>query len=109
VFTNPCERVTDGARTRALRSHNPTSPVSGRCQTLQNRLRYADSFARGCPPSLCVAPWVVSGVVSKSFPAPWVPMSLGTLKLSGELPRGPPKAPILVTPCGYNEGAYGPP
>src|SRR5215208_3450305 len=31
-------RVTDGTRTRALRSHNPLSSVSGRCQMLQNRL-----------------------------------------------------------------------
>jgi hypothetical protein len=31
-------RVTAGARTRALRSHNPTTLVSGRCQALQNRL-----------------------------------------------------------------------
>jgi hypothetical protein len=32
------EKVTDGARTRALRSHNPPTPVSGRCRMLQNRL-----------------------------------------------------------------------
>jgi hypothetical protein len=31
-------RVTDGTRTRALRSHNPLSPVSRRCRMLQNRL-----------------------------------------------------------------------
>ena len=31
-------RVTDGARTRDLRSHNPTTPVSGCCCMLQNRL-----------------------------------------------------------------------
>jgi hypothetical protein len=33
------KRVTDGARTRDLRSHNPPTSVSGRCRTLQNRLR----------------------------------------------------------------------
>src|SRR5215204_1729678 len=32
-------RVTDGTRTRALRSHNPLTFVSGRCSMLQNRLR----------------------------------------------------------------------
>src|SRR5215210_2006888 len=31
-------RVTDGTRTRALRSHNPLTPVSGCCRKLQNRL-----------------------------------------------------------------------
>jgi len=31
-------RVTDGTRTRALRSHNPLTPVSGRCRMLHNRL-----------------------------------------------------------------------
>ena len=43
LSTNPpylCEftRVTDGTRTRALRSHNPLSPVSRHCHTLQNSL-----------------------------------------------------------------------
>jgi PAS domain-containing protein len=33
------ERVTDGARTRALRSHNPLSSVSPSCPRLQNQLR----------------------------------------------------------------------
>src|SRR5215218_2545781 len=33
------QRVTDGARTRDLRSHNPLSSVSERCCTLQNRLK----------------------------------------------------------------------
>jgi len=32
------ERVTEGTRTRALRSHNPPTSVSGRCRMLQNRL-----------------------------------------------------------------------
>jgi hypothetical protein len=32
------ERVTDGARTPYLRSHNPLSSVSRRCRMLQNRL-----------------------------------------------------------------------
>jgi hypothetical protein len=32
------QRVTDGARTRDLRSHTPPTSVSGRCQELQNRL-----------------------------------------------------------------------
>ncbi len=32
------KRVTDGARTRVLRSHNPPSPVSRCCHTFQNRL-----------------------------------------------------------------------
>src|SRR5215211_432470 len=31
-------RVTDGTRTRALRSHNPPTSVSGRCSMLQNQL-----------------------------------------------------------------------
>jgi hypothetical protein len=31
-------RVTDGTRTRALRTHNPLSPVSECCRMLQNRL-----------------------------------------------------------------------
>ena len=31
------ENVTNRTRTRALRSQNPTSPVSGRCRVLQNR------------------------------------------------------------------------
>lgn len=31
-------KVTDGARTRVLRSHNPTTTVSKHCRTLQNRL-----------------------------------------------------------------------
>jgi Nucleotidyl transferase len=33
------ERVTDGTRTRDLRSHNPPNPVSRRCRRLQNWLR----------------------------------------------------------------------
>jgi hypothetical protein len=32
------ERVTDGARTRALRSHNPPIPVSEGCSCCANRL-----------------------------------------------------------------------
>src|SRR5215211_9233019 len=32
------ESVTDGARPRGLRSHNPPTPVSKRCCMLQNRL-----------------------------------------------------------------------
>jgi len=32
------QRVTDGARTCSLRSHNSTTSVSGRCRGLQNRL-----------------------------------------------------------------------
>ena len=36
-------RVTDGARTRDLRSHNPPTPVSKRCCMLQNRLITAKS------------------------------------------------------------------
>jgi hypothetical protein len=31
--------VTDGARTRDLRSHNPPTSVSRRCHTLQNHVR----------------------------------------------------------------------
>ena len=31
--------VTDGTRTRTLRSHNPPTPVSRCCRMLQNRLR----------------------------------------------------------------------
>src|SRR5215207_9454270 len=57
-------RVTDGARTRALRSHNPSTSVAKGCCGLQNRLVYADLFAGGCVPLLRVAPWVVSGLVS---------------------------------------------
>ncbi len=37
-FTGICrsfERVTDGARTRDLRGHNPLKPVAGRCLVLQ--------------------------------------------------------------------------
>src|SRR5215204_4977964 len=41
-------RVTDGARTRALWSHNPPTSVSERCRKLQNPLRQADFFAGGC-------------------------------------------------------------
>jgi hypothetical protein len=33
------EKVTDGTRTRALRNHNPLTPVSRRCRMLQNQLR----------------------------------------------------------------------
>ena len=57
------ERVTDGTRTRALRSHNPPTPVVVRCHTLQNRLQ-ADFFAHGCSPFLRVPLYVVSKVVS---------------------------------------------
>jgi hypothetical protein len=43
-----CRRVTDGTRTRALRSHNPPTLGSGRCPKLQYPLRYAVFFAGGC-------------------------------------------------------------
>ena len=56
--------MTDGARTRDLRSHNPTTSVATGCRALQNRLIYAESFAQGCPPFLGVALSVVSKVVS---------------------------------------------
>jgi hypothetical protein len=48
----------------ALRSHNPRTPVSGRCRALRNRLTYAGFVAHGCVRLLRVAPWVVSAVVS---------------------------------------------
>ena len=35
------QRVTDGTRTRALRSHNPPTSVSRCCRMLQNRHRMA--------------------------------------------------------------------
>src|SRR5215217_7878193 len=60
-------RVTDGIRTRDLRSHNPPTSVAWGCPLLQNRLRYAESFARGCARLLRVALWVVSKVVSNSI------------------------------------------
>ena len=56
--------LTDGARTRDLRSHNLPIPVSGLCCTLQNRLISADSPAGSCPLFLRIALWVVSAVVS---------------------------------------------
>jgi hypothetical protein len=52
---------------RTPRSHNPTTSVAWDCHRLQNRLRYAESFARGCPPLLRGAPWVVSKVVSNGI------------------------------------------
>jgi hypothetical protein len=58
------ERVTDGTRTRALRSHNPTTSVATGCRALQNRLRYADFFARRCQVFLRIALCVVSEMVS---------------------------------------------
>src|SRR5215213_4685374 len=64
---NLCERVTDGTRTRALRSHNPPTSVATRCPTLQIPLIKAVFFAGGCPLFLGVAPSVVSEVVSTTF------------------------------------------
>src|ERR671916_2694047 len=49
------ERVTDGTRTRVLRSHNPPTSVSRRCCRLQDRLIQAYFLAHGCPPFLRVA------------------------------------------------------
>src|SRR5215204_309560 len=62
--------VTDGARTRALRSHNPMSSVSERCRVLQNRLISADFFAGSYWLFLRVALWVVSKVVSIEISLP---------------------------------------
>ena len=45
-----CGRVTDGARTRDLVSHNPRTYVAKSCRVLQNRLIYAELFAGGCLP-----------------------------------------------------------
>jgi hypothetical protein len=56
--------VTDGTGSRALRSHNPPTSVSGRFGALQNRLAYAGLVAHGCARLLSAAPWVVSEVVS---------------------------------------------
>ena len=63
-------RVTDGARTRDLRSHNPPTLVSRCCPSLQNRLIYADFLAHGCPLFLGVALSVVSAVVSNGISQP---------------------------------------
>jgi hypothetical protein len=56
--------VTDGTRTRALRSHNAKTWVATRCRELQNPLIYAESFADGYQVFLRVALRVVSKVVS---------------------------------------------
>ena len=84
------ERVTDGARTRLLRSHNPQTPVSRGCRTLLDRLIYADFSARGCPPFLHVASSVVSEVVSNMALA-WsvLPSSEGRQSPSTNISRRP--------------------
>jgi hypothetical protein len=59
--------VTDGARTRDLRSHNPRTSVATGSRALQKWLVYAELFAGGCPPLLRIAPSVVSAVASNGI------------------------------------------
>jgi hypothetical protein len=56
-------RVTDGARTRDLRSHNPPTPVSRYCLVLQKPLRQAGFCSRlTTVPEYCALSSVKSGV-----------------------------------------------
>jgi hypothetical protein len=56
--------VTDGARTREFRSHNPPNPVARCCSMLQNRLIQAYSHCSWLPDvsACCVPSGVRSGV-----------------------------------------------
>jgi hypothetical protein len=58
------KRVTDGARTRTLRSHNPPNRVVVGCRLLRKPLMQAIFLAHGCPLFPRIARSVVSAVVS---------------------------------------------
>jgi hypothetical protein len=67
VRTNLCERVTDGAPIRALRSHNPPNPVCRCCPMLRKPLIQGGLFAGACMTFLRIARQVVSKPICRKL------------------------------------------